>query len=105
MPLRQCSFLGDHILVEHGSADYWALVSAGYNCSLDLGHPWRIGSGPSGSDVEWANVCPVWRFNIPGVSHFFTRGADSLVGMDCEPPARFEAATNSPCFVGTPSGC
>jgi hypothetical protein len=35
----------------------------------------------------------------------FTQRADPFGTLVCEPPYRFDAASEFPCFSGTPSGC
>lgn len=101
----QCSRGTDHIVVESGSSDHSALSSAGYDCTLELGYIFR--SSPSGR-TPFSNACPLWRFRYTAGgtgAHLFTRGADSLAGMTCEPPSRGVVVTNDSCFGGTPSGC
>ncbi|MBI4515448.1 MAG: hypothetical protein HY699_06505 [Deltaproteobacteria bacterium] len=106
---RQCSKSTDHIVVEYGSADYSALAGAGYDCSLDLGYIYRAGQGPASGSTPWANTCNLYRFRytVSGGSgaHLFTRGADNVSGMTCEPPVPGQVLTNFSCFSGTPSGC
>lgn len=104
----QCSKLTDHIVVEAGSSDYNALIAASYNCSLELGYIYRLGQGPPSGTTPWANTCNLWRYryNVSGGgAHLFTRGADNVTGMTCEPPARGQVFTNFPCFSGTAPGC
>ena len=101
---RQCSKLNDHIITPFGSSDYNALVGAGYDCSLSLGYFYYLNTGPS--KTPWGNKCPLYRFFMTSNNgHFFTRGADAVGGMKCEPPARADVFTNSPCFSSKPSGC
>jgi hypothetical protein len=103
---RQCSKLTDHIIVEYQSSDYTSLVGAGYDCSVDLGYPYRLGMAPSGN-TPFANKCSLWRFSYStsgGGAHIFTR-YDSTTGLTCEAPARATVLTNFTCFPGTPSGC
>lgn len=105
---RQCSYLTDHIVVEYGSADYRTLVASGHDCSVALGHPYDLGAGPPEAELPFANKCPLYRFTYPtpgGGAHLFTRGADNLGGMTCEPPARGEVLTDFSCFAGPPAGC
>lgn len=104
----QCSNGTDHIIVEDGSADETSLRSDGYDCSVSLGYPYELGAGPADGTTPWSDTCDVWRFSYStsdGGAHLFTRGADSVSGMTCEDPARFEVVTNESCFAGTPSGC
>jgi len=103
---RQCSKLTDHIIVEYQSSDYTSLVGAGYDCSVDLGHPYRLGMAPSGNTL-FARQCSLWRFRYStsgGGAHIFTKH-DSTTGLTCEGPARATVLTNFTCFQGTPSGC
>ncbi len=106
----QCSKLTDHILVEFGSADHNALAAASYDCSLDLGYIYRLGQAPPSGTTPFANTCQLWRFRytVSGTAlgaHLFTRGADLLTDLTCEPPARGQVFTNFSCFAGTPAGC
>jgi len=105
---KQCSKGTDHIIVPNGSSDYNALISAGYSCSYSLGYFYNLGSAPSSGTTPWTNTCDLWRFSFSttgGGAHLFTRGADDLTGMTCEPPARSEVFSDFSCFSGTPSGC
>ena len=105
---RQCSKLTDHIIVPNGSADMSSLQGVGYNCSLSLGYIYNVGAAPASSQVHWTNTCKLWRFRYTAGgtgAHLFTRGADDLTSMTCEPPARGEVFSNFACFTGTPSGC
>jgi hypothetical protein len=104
--LVECGFATDFILVAAGSADAGELASEGYDCSTSLGRVWVPGAAPD--DTPWAATCPVYRFRYDtpgGGAHLFTRGADDLTGMACEPPVPFEVATNFACFGGPPPGC
>jgi hypothetical protein len=107
----QCSKLTDHIVVQQGSSDYNALVSAGYNCTtVDLGYIYNLGQAHASGTTPWTNTCNLWRFSytVSGTSngaHLFTRGADDLTNMTCEPPARGQVFTNFSCFSGIPPGC
>jgi hypothetical protein len=105
---RQCSKSTDHIIVPMGSADYNALLGAGYDCSLSLGYFYNAGTAPPSGQTPWTNTCRLWRFSYSASgsgAHLFTRGADNLAGMTCEPPARADVFSNFSCFAGTPSGC
>jgi hypothetical protein len=103
---RQCSKLTDHIVVEFGSADYNALVRANYDCSTELGYIFRNGAP---NNHPFVRQCPLYRFRytVAGGSgaHLFTRGADNVNGMVCEPPTRGVVLTEHPCFNGPPDGC
>ncbi len=105
---RQCSSGPDHILVGYGTADFNALVSVGYDCSVSLGYFYQLGAAPPSGHTPWANTCPLYRFSFStsgGGAHLFTRGADGLNGMSCEPPARADVFSNASCFGAKPSGC
>lgn len=105
---RQCSKSTDHIIVPSGSADQSALQSAGYDCSVMLGYPYYDGAGPADGATPWTRTCDIWRYShMAGSSgaHFFTRGADTVTGMTCEPPVRAEVLSNFSCFSGTAPGC
>ena len=105
---RQCSSGTDHIIVEYGSSDYSVLQGAGYDCSLDLGYIYDLGSGPNSSELPFSNKCDLVRYSYStpgGGAHLFTRGADDVTGMSCEPPTRGEVLTDHDCFLGTPPGC
>ena len=108
-PAVQCSLSTDHIIVEAGSADNDALVDTGYDCSVGLGRIFRPRSGPRGAAVTPnGHTCPLYRFrhDTPaGGAHFFTRGADAVGGMVCEPPSRGEIVTENECFAEVPPGC
>ncbi len=104
--VRQCSKMTDHILVPFASADYNALVAAAYDCSLSLGYMYDVGAAPPSGKTQWKNTCPLYRFNFPASStHIFSRGAENLNGLVCEPPARGDVFTNATCFAMKPSGC
>lgn len=102
--IRQCSKSGDNILVTDGSSDHNALVSAGYGCSRVLGYAPPLSGSPPASKIPYSRrSCPLYRYrqDIQGTAndtHFFTRGADSLLHMTCEPPARWDVFTSHPCF-------
>jgi len=103
----QCSKLTDHILVEKNSADYQALINAGYTQTADLGYAWRLNAVDRSKKYLGTNynVCPVYRFSYSANglgAHLFTRGADNLTGMTCESPARFEIITTHECFSAPP---
>jgi hypothetical protein len=108
-PVVQCSLGTDHILVEAASADAVELAGAGYDCSVALGHIFREGMAPRTPAVTPnAHSCPLYRFRYDtpgGGAHFFTRGADDVAGMVCEPPARGDVLTEHPCFPDVPAGC
>lgn len=103
----QCSRMTDHLVVEHGTSDYWALINSGHDCSLELGYIYRNGMAPP--NTPFARACPLRRFRhtVAGGmgAHLFTRGPENLTGMSCEPPARGEVLTNQTCFTSVPSGC
>ena len=104
--MHQCSRGNQHILVPFGSDNYNTLLSGGSDCSLILGYPWDPGTAPEGSQLEWGSVCPIWRFyDTASAAHVFTQRGDSFGTLVCEPPYRFEAASEFPCFSGIPSGC
>jgi hypothetical protein len=103
---RQCSKSTDHIVVPDGSLDQSTLVSDGYNCDVTLGYIYNLGQAPS--RTRWTNTCNLWRYRdtISGSgAHLFTRGADDVSLLMCEPPARGQVFTNFPCFSGTAPGC
>jgi hypothetical protein len=104
----QCSSGTDHIILEKYSSDYYALTSAGYSCSINLGYVYDLGSAPTGT-TWYSNTCDLYRFSgtthTGTGEHLFTRGGDSTSGYTCEPPARGEVMTDHSCFSSTPSGC
>ncbi len=104
----QCSSGTDHIILEKYSSDYYALTSAGYSCSINLGYVYDLGAAPT-STTPYANTCDLYRFSgtthTGTGEHLFTRGGDSTSGYTCEPPARGEVMTDHTCFSSAPSGC
>lgn len=104
---RQCSAQNDHILVPFPSSDYNILKAKGYDCSLLLGYPYYLGSGPDPSLSPWKTRCKLWRFSYPIQDeiggHHFTKH-DIVSGMKCE-GARADVYTDSVCFSRSPEGC
>ena len=101
----QCSRGTDHIVVDADSGDRGALVSAGYDCSLELGHIYRANPGRT----VFTNACPLWRYRYTvsggGGAHLFTRGGDTVSSFTCEAPSRGWVVTNDACFGTSAPGC
>lgn len=107
-PVRQCSRSTDHILVDERSSDRTVLEGAGYDCSLSLGFPYLPGMAPPARMTTFPYSCPLYRFRYSTGetgAHLFTTGTDSITGLTCEPPARADVQSTTPCFTGAPSGC
>lgn len=102
MAVVQCIRAHDSILVESGSTDFGALLSAGYVCGDVLGYVYRTMPAVT---TPFASICSIKRFSAiaqDGTGTHLFETNDYVAGLNCEPPDRGYAPTNGGCFSSDP---